>query len=146
MPGELLAIAWKEKPRQPMVLAQAATISVDKGLAGDSRGAIEGRQVTIVFAEDWAAACADLGAEPDWTARRANLLVRGLANPRAPGGVVRIGDVRLEITEETEPCSVMDKQMKGLRKALKPDWRAGVSTRVLSGGAIRVGDAVSLED
>lgn len=145
MPGELRAIAWKEKPRQPMVLAEAAEITVDKGLAGDFRGAIEGRQVTIVFEEDWAAACADLGAEPPWTARRANLLVRGLANPRAAGGVIRIGGVRLQITEETEPCSVMDKQMKGLRAALKPDWRAGVSTRVLTGGAIRVGDAVSLE-
>jgi len=143
MTGELVAIAWKEKPRQPMVLAEAATVSVEKGLAGDFRGAVEGRQVTIVFAEDWAAACADLGAEPPWTARRANLLVRGLANPRAPGAVIAIGAVRLEITEETAPCSVMDKQMKGLRRALTPDWRAGVSTRVLAGGAIRVGDAVS---
>jgi MOSC domain-containing protein YiiM len=39
---------------------------------------------------------------------------------------------------------VMDIQQDGLRKALKPDWRAGVSCRVLAGGKIKVGDAVRL--
>jgi len=39
---------------------------------------------------------------------------------------------------------VMDRQYRGLRKALRPEWRAGVACRVLRGGTLRVGDFISL--
>jgi MOSC domain-containing protein YiiM len=38
----------------------------------------------------------------------------------------------------------MDKQYRGLRKALTPDWRAGVACRVVNGGTLQIGDRVSL--
>lgn len=145
MTGRLLAIAYKTKPRQPMTLVEAAQIDLTNGIETDFRGRVEDRQVTVVFEEDWRAACADLGEEVPWTHRRANLFVTGLANPRRAGGVIRIGGAVLDITGETEPCSVMDKQHQGLRKALMPDWRAGITTRVRQGGPIRLGDAVTLE-
>lgn len=145
MTGRLLAIAYKTKPRQPMTLIDAGEIDVARGVENDARGRAEDRQVTIVFEEDWRAACADLGEQVPWTHRRANLLVTGFANPRCAGGVIRIGEAVLDITGETEPCSLMDKQHKGLRAALSPDWRAGLTTRVRQGGAIRIGDAVTLE-
>lgn len=145
MTGRLLAIAYKIKPRQPMTLTEAATISAENGVENDLRGGVADRQVTIVFEDDWRAACAALGEDVPWTHRRANLLVSGVANPRRAGGVIRIGGVLLHITGETEPCSLMDKQREGLRAALTPDWRAGVTTNVREGGPIRVGDAVTLE-
>jgi MOSC domain-containing protein YiiM len=145
MSGRLLAIAWKRKPRAAMESAAEAVVAEETGIAGDFRGSAEDRQLTIVFAEDLAAACRDLQADVPWTHRRANLLVTGLANPKRAGGVVRIGDVALAITGETAPCSRMEEQQAGLRAALSPDWRGGVTTRVLQGGAIRIGDAVTLE-
>jgi len=58
--------------------------------------------------------------------------------------MISIGEVQLEVVEENPPCRVMDIQQSGLRKALTPDWRAGVTCRVLSGGKLRVGDSVRL--
>lgn len=140
--GRLIGIAWKDKPRQPMLEAEQAAISTAAGIAGDFRGAPGERQVTILFAQDWAVACAELGETRAWTIRRANLLVDGLANPRAAGGVLSIGAVELAITGETKPCANMDRQWPGLTAMLAPDWRGGLTARVLKDGEVRIGDVV----
>lgn len=143
MTGRLAAIAMKSKPRQPMQELQQANISLEAGIEGDIRGASPGRQITIVFAQDWRAAVADLAPDAPWTLRRANLLLEGIENPEAGGGKLAIGPVVLEITGETTPCSMMEKQLAGLREALKPDWRGGLTANVLLAGRIAVGDPVS---
>ncbi len=76
--------------------------------------------------------------------RRANLLVEGIALPQRAGQVFRIGEVRLLVTGECDPCSRMDEQVPGLRIALTPAWRGGLTCKVLSGGRIALGDAVAL--
>ena len=38
----------------------------------------------------------------------------------------------------------MDLQRQGLRAALTPDWRGGRTARVIEGGRLRVGDALTL--
>ena len=76
--------------------------------------------------------------------RRANLLVEGVELPRAKGGILRIGAVRLEVTGQTYPCVRMEEARPGLLKALAKDWRGGVTCRVLSGGQIALGDAVEV--
>lgn len=142
MSGTLIGLAWKPQRRQPMVKAESILVTPEAGLAGDVRGAPGRRQATVLFEEDWLAACAELGETRDWTIRRANFLVRGVVNPQAAGGRLRIGPVLLEITGETDPCSRMDAQWPGLQAALTPHWRGGVTTRVLEGGAVALGDAV----
>lgn len=144
MTGRLAAIAMKTKPRQPMHELTQANVSVETGIEGDFRGASPGRQITIVFAEDWRAAVMDLAPDAPWTLRRANLLLEGIANPQAHGCTLVIGPVMLEITGETTPCSIMEKQLGGLREALKLHWRGGLTARVISAGRIAVGDPVSL--
>jgi MOSC domain-containing protein YiiM len=121
-------------------------LSAEAGLAGDSKGAkYPRRQITVLAREAWEAALAELG-EPGlpWTVRRANLLVAGIELPRAKGGILRIGLVRLEVTGQTYPCSRMDEAQPGLLKALARDWRGGVTCRVLAGGPNALGDEVAV--
>lgn len=142
--GTLTGIARKSKRRAPVETLKQADISTDKGVAGDSRGRFTDRAVTVLAKEGWTAAMADLGLPPDtdWTLRRANLLTEGIELPRAPGGVIRVGNVLLEVTGELNPCSRMEEQQSGLLKALSSDWRGGVACRVLKEGAIKSGDSV----
>ena len=145
MTGTILAIARRNRTRAPMETLERASITVAAGLDGDVRGQLRGRQVTVLTREGWDAACADLGKALPWTTRRANILLEGLALPQAAGDTIRIGDVALRITGETDPCSRMEEQAAGLRDALAPDWRGGVTCEVAHGGEIVVGDAARLE-
>ena len=142
----LRGIAIAPKLLAPMEERNEATISVDEGIAGDARGRKRGRQITILFADDWQDAVAETDGEPlAWTERRANLLVEGMRSPCAEGGIFTIGEVRLQVVMETDPCDLMESKRAGLRAALTPSWRGGVCCQVLQGGSIKLGDAVSYE-
>ena len=142
--GLLLAIARAPVKRGALIPISEAAVGVADGVAGDARGGRAGRQVTVVFREGWEAACRDLGVELPWTTRRANLLVEGVPVPRQGRRLV-IGDAVLEVTQETQPCQVMEAAHRGLRAALTPEWRGGVCCRVVQGGTIRIGDRVDVE-
>lgn len=146
MQGKVLGIARCAKTRAPMERLESAAVTVEAGVEGDRRGALRGRQVTVLTQEGWQAACADVGDELPWTTRRANMLLEGLALAEKVGKTIRIGDVALLITGETDPCERMEEQVAGLRAALAPEWRGGVTCRVTAGGSIAVGDAVALID
>ena len=72
--------------------------------------------------------------------------VRKVLAAAAKSRILVIGDVMLEVTQETQPCSRMEKAQPGLRAALAPEWRGGVCCTVVSGGYVRVSDAVTLLD
>lgn len=146
MTAKLLGIATRTAKRATMDTASKAEVSVAKGVGNDFRGKPGKRQVTVLTRESWTAACAEVGAELPWTVRRANLYVEGVALKDSTGQILRIGNVIMEITGETDPCYRMDEQHDGLTAALVPDWRGGVLCRVLTGGTIRVDDAVALSD
>ena len=142
--GHLLAIARVPVKRGAVIPETEAMVGVDDGVAGDARGIRAGRQVTVVFREGWDAACRDLGVELPWTTRRANLFVEGVPVP-ATGRRLVIGAAVLEVTQETQPCQIMEAAHRGLRAALTPEWRGGVCCRVVQGGTIRIGDRVDVE-
>lgn len=144
MSGKLLGIALTPELRAPMQEERTASVSVENGIAGDARGRKRGRQVTVLFREGWEDACRDLRVTLPWTTRRANLYVQGVERPRSIGGRISIGDVVLEVTQETAPCMLMEHFHAGLKAALRPEWRGGVCCEVVSGGEIRVGDAVNI--
>lgn len=113
-------------------------ITVAAGLEGDFKGAkYPRRQITLLAREAWQAAL-------PWTVRRANLLIEGVRLPRAAGGIVRIGQVRLEVTGQTYPCQRMNEACAGLLSALAKDWRGGVTARVIEGGFVAHGDCVEV--
>ena len=141
--SSIKAIAIKNRPRVAMQSIDSARIDVASGILGDFRGSQKDRQITILSESAWQKACAEVGAELPWTVRRANLLVDDVEfDETFVGRRVRIGEVELEITQETDPCSRMDAQHQGLTAALTPDWRGGVCCRVVESGDINIGDAV----
>jgi len=145
MAGRLIGIARASERMAPLEELQQASISVEAGVDGDARGRSHGRQVTVLFRDGWEDACREAGADLHWTARRANLYVDGLERPRTIGGRLRIGEIVLEVTEETAPCALMERTHAGLRDAMRPDWRGGVCCDVVSGGSVALGDHVDLE-
>jgi MOSC domain-containing protein YiiM len=144
--GRLIGIARRDRKRAEMQTLQQAEITHVSGVARDFRGKPGDRQVTVISADAWRQACAELGRNIPWTTRRANLLVEGVELPKTTGGEIRIGAVRLQVTGETDPCSRMEEQCEGLKAALQPDWRGGVCCRVLQEGSVTIGDAVILID
>lgn len=141
--SSIKAIAVKHRPREAMQTLDSARVEVASGIAGDFRGSQRDRQVTILSEASWRKACEAIDADLPWTVRRANLLVDGVEFDASwVGRRVRIGDVELEITEETDPCSRMDAQHRGLTAALAPEWRGGVCCKVVSAGEIAIGDRV----
>src|SRR5215831_13898982 len=104
MTARLIAIARVHELRAPLEELETTTISVASGIDGDARGRKPGRQVSVLFREGWSDACHAVGADLPWTTRRANLCVEELDFPRAVGWRMGIGDVVLEVTEETKPC------------------------------------------
>ncbi len=143
MTGRLIGIARRAVRRAPMETLGRALVGVDFGVEGDQKGKKhEKRRITVLAREDWEAALADLPPEAKtlpWTTRRANLLVEGVRLPRAVGGALQIGPLVLEITGETNPCHLMEEAFPGLLSALTPDWRGGVTCRVLEGGEVALG-------
>ena len=156
MSGRLGGIARHDRPRGPIETLSRASVTRGEGVEGDSRGTIRpgkgsDRQISLIEAESWAAAMAELGLGADdalpWQARRANLLVEGLRLPREAGKVIAIGtSLRIEVTLECDPCRRMEELRPGLKEALMPDWRGGVLGKVLSDGEIAVGDVVRIEE
>jgi len=144
--SSIRAIAIKNRPRVAMQVIDSAKITVENGILGDFRGTQQGRQITIMSESAWHKACAEIDADLPWTTRRANLLVDEVEfDASYVGKTVRIGDVQLMVTEETDPCSRMDAQHQGLTAALTPDWRGGISCNVIKPGEIKIGDQVEFD-
>ncbi len=123
----------------------AVSIHPETGMAGDYHTNGK-RQVTILFKDSWEAACAELNVDLPWTTRRANVYVDGILPLDCVGKMLQIGSALLEVTGETRPCHVMEAAQPGLRAALEPEWRGGVTCRVLQGGDVQHGDAVKIVD
>jgi len=141
----LKGIAYRLKSKGEMHITEFSSVSPKSGVENDYRGHPHNRQVTVLSLEDWQRACDELKLNLHWTTRRANLLVEGIRfSPASEGDVIKIGDLHLQITRETDPCPRMEEAQSGLMKALTPDWRGGACCRVISGGDIAVGDRVEV--
>jgi MOSC domain-containing protein YiiM len=150
MVGRIAGIARHARPKAPMEVIGHATVTLAGGIQDDFRGAMKGkphkRQVTLIEANDWAAAQELVGHNIAWQERRANLLVEGFDLPQQPGARLRVGTALLEVTCETDPCERMEELAEGLRAALIPDWRGGICTKVVEAGEIAVGDTIRIEE
>jgi MOSC domain-containing protein YiiM len=123
----------------PMDRVETAELVAGHGLRGNADQGGR-RQITLIDEASWADALRDLGHSVDPSARRANVMLRGVDLRDSHGRLLRIGPCTIRIFGETRPCQLMDEARAGLREALEKNWRAGASGEVVEGGMVRVGD------
>ncbi len=148
--GRVEAIVVRGAPRDP-----ARTISVTQALAGiglaDDRLGKKGeselstRQVTLVQAEHLPVIAQltqlDGVATVDPVRLRRNLVVSGINLLALRNARVQVGDAVLEIVGPCAPCSRMETEVgPGAYAAMR--GHGGMTARVITTGAIRVGDVV----
>jgi len=142
---QLLDIAFRAKSRAPMQTKMETMVSRVAGVEHDFRGKPGKRQVTVLSLEQWQHACEEVNTTLPWTVRRANLLVTGVIfDASFVGKQIKIGQLILLVTGETDPCPKMDAQHQGLTQALTPDWRGGVCCKVIADGRVKTNDDVQI--
>ena len=126
--------------RERMQPVSAATLVTGVGLEGDKHASASSlRQVLLVDKEVLDA----VGVAPGTI--KENITVQGLDVMALPVGTrVRLGSQAIvEITKVCEPCFRMDEIRLGLKEQLL--GRRGMVSRVIVGGAIAVGDPITLD-
>ena len=144
---QILDIAIRDKRGADMRTLESAALDASTGLEGDAQRKPGKRQVTVLNKQQWQDACDELNIPSiPWTVRRANFFVDGLhCGEDLVGSTLHFGDVTLLVTGQTDPCQKMDDQVPGLRTALIPDWRGGLTCRIIEGGEVKVGDSVTVK-
>jgi MOSC domain-containing protein YiiM len=139
--GRLAAIWLKRAHRGPMDPVSEARLIAGKGIEGNADRSRR-RQVTLIERDLWVRLMAELHAQLDPSARRANFLIEGISLGGSRGRVLRVGGASLLIGGETTPCERMDEALPGLRAAMRPGWGGGAFAQVLTDALVRVGDPV----
>lgn len=129
-----------------MDAVERAEVRAGRGLVGGADRS-RFRQVTLLEEAAWLALMRETGGDAPPVARRANLLLRGVALAGTRGRVLHVGGARLRIGGETRPCERMDEAVPGLQAAMRrTPWSGGAFAQVLEDGVLAVGDAVAWED
>jgi MOSC domain-containing protein YiiM len=139
VPATVVAVHLNTGSRAPLVRAGRANAVAGEGLEGDRhRGQRPSRSVLVVEQE----ALDAFGLAPGDV--REQVTVRGLDLMGLPKGArLRVGGTVLEVGGVCAPCERMNELQPGLRKAI--DGRRGRFVRVVTSGALAVGDAIAVE-
>lgn len=143
--GKLEWIGLRPARRVPLLEVNHVEVIAGHGLAGDRKALNAGgkRQVTLIQREHLAAVAQLLGRDViDSALTRRNLVVSGINLLALHDETFDIGGVVFEGTGLCEPCSRMEEALgAGGYNAMR--GHGGITARVITGGVIRVGDAVS---
>ena len=148
--GRVEAIIVRGAPRDPARTLSATQALAGIGLADDRLGKkgeseLSTRQVTLVQAEHLPViaqlAHLDGVAAVDPVRLRRNLVVSGINLLALRNARVQVGDAVLEIVGPCAPCSRMETEVgPGAYAAMR--GHGGMTARVITTGAISVGDVV----
>ncbi|MDQ1410787.1 MAG: hypothetical protein QOJ41_2522 [Acidobacteriaceae bacterium] len=135
--AKILHIFRAPTKRLPMEQLEEVRMIANVGLDGCAHGRPGGgaRQVLLVDRETLEA----MDLRPGVI--RENITTDGIdVNGLALKQELRIGEVRLQVSEICHPCDQLEKVRPGLRREMR--GRRGMLCRVLEGGMIRSGDPI----
>lgn len=144
-PGQVTWIGIRPERRSLMTVVDSVEVSPKKGLVGDHYSGQSGnRHVTLIQAEHLPVVAALTGRDTlDPGVLRRNIVVSGLNLLALKDQQIQIGDVLLQITGQCHPCSKMETALgPGGYNAMR--GHGGMTAKVLVGGTIRQGDAVTV--
>jgi MOSC domain-containing protein YiiM len=143
-PGLVTWIGVRPARKAPLLSLDGVEITREAGLEGDHYAGRPGgkRQVTLIQAEDLTAIASYLGREVTPGDLRRNLVVAGINLRALKDRRFQIGGAMLEATDDCHPCSRMETILgPGGYNAVR--GHGGITARVITGGQVRVGDAVN---
>lgn len=143
--GKVEWIGVRPARREPVIVVDSVEAREGRGLTGDRfrGGASSKRQVTLIQSEHLPVIAQLLGRDVvEASLLRRNIVVSGINLLSLNGAKFTIGDVLMEGTGPCHPCSRMEETFgPGGYSAVR--GHGGITARVLSGGVIHIGDAVS---
>ena len=143
--GEVVWLGLRRERREPVSAVDSVTLVARHGILGDHYRTLRNgpRQVTLIAAEDLAAAASFLGLDqvaPEQVRR--NVVTRGVNLLALKDRRFRLGEAVLETTGTCDPCGRMDTNLgPGGFSALR--GRGGLTARVLEDGVVRLGDVIA---
>ena len=147
-PGKLLWIGLRPARQEPLRTPNSAILIAGRGIEGDRyqtshNGA---RQATLIAAESLIAIASYLGRSevpPDLLRR--NFVTVGMNLVALKGRRFRLGAALLEYSGDCAPCSRMEAALgPGGYNAVR--GHGGITARIIEGGDVNIGDAVSRSD
>ncbi len=147
--GRVEAIVVRGAPRDPARRGAPPPPPARRGLADARLGrrggaALSTRQVTLIQLEHLPLIATFARSGPlDPVDLRRNLVISGINLLTLKNAKVRVGEALIEIVGPCAPCSRMEEVIgPGGYAAMR--GHGGMTARILEGGAIRVGDTVSV--
>lgn len=147
--GRVEAIVVRGTPRERARLVERTTALAGIGLADDRLGQrgeaeLSTRQITLIQQEHLPLIAAFARSAPiDPVDLRRNLVISGINLLTLKNAKVRVGAALIEIVGPCAPCSRMEEVIgPGGYAAMR--GHGGMTARILEGGAIRVGDMLSV--
>jgi MOSC domain-containing protein YiiM len=138
MPFTVEAVCASARKGEPKHAAGAVRLVPESGVEGDAHAGSGPRQVSFLAGEDVDSLRAE-GLALAHGAFGENIVTRGIDWRKSQiGGIVEIGDARLEITQLGKECHAPCAIYRAAGRCIMPD--RGVFARVLQGGIIHAGD------
>lgn len=137
----------------PVIAVAQVDVVAGSGIVGDryftANHAKQGRQITLIEAEEVESFNARNGTRLALTDPRRNVVTRGVRLSPLVGREFTVGNVRLRGIELCEPCGTLAGYLAAFGLAKRDlvrefTHRCGLRADVVGSGTIRIGDGVSL--
>ncbi|HZY42526.1 MAG TPA: MOSC domain-containing protein [Anaerolineae bacterium] len=136
--GKIIHLQLKPAEGEPMKVVSSVEAIADHGLRDDANAGRTKRQVLLIerdLLDEFQLPIGDV---------RENITVEGIKLAGMLAGMrLRVGQALLEATLDCAPCQFIEDKRPGLRAAM--EGKRGTLFKVIEGGEIKVGDAITAQ-